>query len=96
MALKLSDPNKMYFNTDDDFYRFCVVPKLVICECPEGRYADFNLSDDYLNAVNANKTFVIKQKDSQICKHGAVSYRTITKSVKNVVEQFHYPKHLWK
>ena len=94
MALKLSDPNKLYFNTDDDFYRFCVVPELVICQCPAGRYTDVNFSYVYLDAVNANKIFGIRQKDSQICKHNAVSYRTITKPIKNVVEQFHYPKHL--
>ena len=94
MGIKLSDPNKLYFNTDDEFYRFCVVPELVIRECPTGRYTDFNFSYVYLDAVNANKIFVIRQKDSQICKHNAVSYRTITKPIKNVIEQFHYPKHL--
>ena len=78
MALKLSDPNKLYFNTDDDFYRFCVVPELVICECPAGRYTDFNFSYVYLDAVNANKIFVINLSFFKIVFHYSFLHITLS------------------
>lgn len=85
----------MYFDCDDDFYRFCVVPVIV----PKERISrdgtirqsmDFNLSNDYQNAVDGGTKFVIKDPNSQIYKRKAVSYRTITKPIVNLEEYFGY------
>lgn len=89
--LKIS--NKMYFDTDEDFYRFCVVPIIVAKDRvqPDGsirQSMDFNLSSEYNNAVNDGKVFVIKDPNSQIYKHQAVSYRTITKPIVNLEEYY--------
>ena len=86
---------KMYFDTDDDFYKFCVVPVIVSKErtLPDGsirKCMDFNMSYEYDNAVNNGKIFIIKYPNSQIYKRGAVSYRTITKPVSNLEEYFGY------
>ena len=85
----------MYFDSDDDFYKFCVVPVIVPKErvSRDGtirRSMDFNLSNDYHNAVKDCKIFIIKDPKSQICKHQAVSYRTITKPIENLEEYFGY------
>ena len=94
-----NDSKYMYFDSDDDFYKFCVVPEIkakpFTLDNGETFYTmDFDLSNDYNMAIQNGNIFVIKDENSQICKHGAVSYRTITKPVKNVIEKFHYPKHL--
>ena len=88
-------PQKMYFDCDDDFYRFCVVPVIVPKErilryCTIRRSMDFNLSNEYQNAVDNGIQFIIKDPNSQICKHQAVSYRTITKPIENLEEYFGY------
>ena len=88
-------PQKMYFDCDDDFYRFCVVPVIVSKEriLKDGtirRSMDFNLSNEYHNAVKNDIIFIIKDPNSQICKHQAVSYRTITKPIENLEEYFGY------
>ena len=88
-------PQKMYFDSDDDFYKFCVVPVIVPKEriSKDGtiiRSMDFNLSNEYHNAVKDGKMFIIKDPNSQICKHQAVSYRTITKPIENLEEYFGY------
>lgn len=79
----------LYFDTDDDFYTFCVVPVAHQRDVllPSGQissFMDFDLSNDYWNAVNNGQYFVIKDPKSQIFKHKAVSYRTITKPIKNL------------
>lgn len=81
--------NTMYFNSDDEFFRFAVVPMLVIKEWPSDSeqkryYRDFNLSKNYHQAVNDGKIFVIKDPNSQIFKHQAVSYRALTKPIENL------------
>lgn len=81
--------NTMYFNTDDEFYQFCVVPQLNTIEYinPSGEksyYVDFDLSYEYNKAVNDGIQFVIKDENSQICKHGCVSYRTLSKPISNL------------
>lgn len=93
LKIKKSNPQIMYFDNDDDFYNFCVNPKLFARELSvtnngEKLYSyDFDYTDAYKNALSDNKLFVIKDEDSQIYKHKAVSYRTITKPVKNL-EQY--------
>ena len=79
----------LYFNTDDDFYTFCVVPvakqrDVLLSNGQISSFMDFDLSNDYWNAVNDGKYFVIKDPKSQIFKHKAVSYRTMTKPIKNL------------
>ena len=86
-------PNKMYFDNDDDFYRFCVVPVIVPKERVQidgsiRQSMDFNLSHEYNNAVDNGTIFIIKDPNSQIYKHQAVSYRTITKPIVNLEEYY--------
>ena len=89
-ASEQQSPNIMYFDSDDDFYQFCVVPLVVICDRVNKRtgdtihYMDFDLSHQYHKAVEDGVTFIIKDEDSQICKHGCVSYRTISKTIDNL------------
>lgn len=74
----------LYFDNDDAFYNFAVIPELVIIENPEvpGQYyTDFNFSDPYNRAKANGKKFVIRDWNSQIVKRGHVSYRTVTKPV---------------
>lgn len=86
--LKISKPKKqfIYFDTDDDFYKFCVVPSVIVNE-DEMSY-DFDLSPAYYNALADDKYFVIKDMNSNIYKNGCVSYRTITKPVCNLEQYF--------
>ena len=81
--------NIIYFDSDNEFYEYSVVPELVPVqyidsEGNEKYYTDFNLSPQYNNAVNNGMRFVIKDEDSQIYKHGCVSYRTISKDIQNL------------
>ena len=64
-------PQKMYFDSDDDFYRFCVVPVIVPKEriLRDGtirRSMDFNLSNEYNNAVKNDIIFIIKDPNSDM------------------------------
>ena len=85
----------MYFNTDDDFYAFCVEPVLVVKEYINNsghvdQYTDFNFTNAYEEAVKNNIAFVIRDKKSQILKHnGVVSYRTISKQSQNLKPWFY-------
>ena len=85
--------NIIYFDNDDEFYEFCVVPKLVPVQYVNGDgqiayYTDFNLSDAYHDAVKAGKKFMIKNEDSSIFKHKCVSYRTLSKPIENLCQYF--------
>ena len=84
---------KIYFKSDDDFYKFCVVPEIIPVEYinPNGEtkyYMDFNLTNAYNDAVKQGKKFIILDPNSQIFKRQAVSYRTITKPIQNLVEYY--------
>lgn len=85
----------MYFNTDDDFYAFCVEPVLVVKEYINNsgqvdQCTDFNFTNAYEEAVKNNIAFVIRDKKSQILKHnGVVSYRTISKQSQNLKPWFY-------
>lgn len=91
--LVLKDDTRMYFKSDKEFYDFCVVPKLITkkyinAQGEEDYYCDFELSDAYNKAVEKGIHFFITDENSQICKHQAVSYRTITKPIQNLFEFF--------
>ena len=47
-------------------------------------FTDFDFTHEYLDAIAKGLRFIIKDEDSQICKHKAVSYRTITKNIDNL------------
>ena len=84
---------KLFFNSDDEFYKFCVVPEIIPVEYvnPEGEtkyYMDFNFTHAYNDAIKQGKVFIIKDPNSKIYKHQAVSYRTITKPIQNLEEYF--------
>ena len=70
-------------NTDDDFYNFYVVP--VINVDANTKTTSFDFSNKYKNALENNVYFIIKNEDSQIYKRKAVSYRTITRPVQNML-----------
>ena len=97
--LKVKNPNKIFFDNDDEFYEFCVNQRLNVVEekNPETGeteyYTDFKFNQCYIDALAENKTFVIKDKNSQILKRGYVSYRTITKPVENLEQYYNYCKH---
>lgn len=91
----IDNSNIMYFNNDEDFYRFCVVPEVVITKETDanGNVHDvftFNLSDMYNSCLKDGKKFIIKDENSQIFKHKAVSYRSITKPIENLEPYFRF------
>lgn len=68
-------PEILYFNTDDDFQNFCVLPYTTLgvseitgepCQC-------VNFTKEYLDAVAAGKRFKIRNEDSVIYKRGMVT-----------------------
>lgn len=81
--------NIIYFDSDNEFYDYAVIPELISIAYTdkngiERYYTDFNFTTQYNNAVNNGMRFVIKDEDSQIYKHGCVSYRTISKEIPNL------------
>ena len=81
--------NVIYFDNDDEFYDYCVEPKLITIPFVDKNgdtryYTDFNFTNAYNNDVKDGKIFIIKDENSQIYKHKAVSYRTITKEISNL------------
>jgi hypothetical protein len=81
--------NIIYFDNDNEFYEFCVTPKLFVTPFidrlgNENYYTDFSLSNQYNESINNGIKFVIKDKNSQIYKRKKVSYRTITKDIQNL------------
>ena len=85
--------NIIFFNNDDEFYQYCVVPELVPVQYidnsgVEKYYTDFNFTPQYQHAIDNGMRFIIKDEDSNIFKHGAVSYRTITKDIQNLDQWF--------
>lgn len=88
----------MYFNNDDDFYCFCVNPNIIISEYTRtdgttGHVFDWDFTQTYKNAVENGTRFIIKDENSQICKHGAVSFHTCTKNVDNLEPYYSGPHH---
>lgn len=86
---KKKNNNILYFDNDEAFYNWCVVPQLKTCEYTDNLgnikyFVDFDFTHEYLDAIAKGLRFIIKDEDSQICKHKAVSYRTITKNIDNL------------
>lgn len=78
-------PQLMYFDTDADFHSFCVIPQYKIVQSETGQtYYDFDFTSDYLNALAAGTKFTIRDKNSNVLKHKAVSFGSITKPVQNL------------
>lgn len=87
--------NVIYFDNDDEFYNYVVVPKLIPIKTDtidkNGNpvyYCDWNFSNLYNTDLQNNTQFIIKDENSQIFKHGGVSYRTITKPIQNLQQYF--------
>ncbi len=78
--------NRIFFDNDDEFYNYVVDPAMIITQSDiNGQYYnDFNLNPEYLDGVKNGCKYVIKDEDSKIFKHKAVSFRTITKPVYNL------------
>ena len=71
----LQEPEILYFNTDEDFQNFVVLPYTTLgvseitgepCQC-------VNFTKEYLAAVEAGKRFKIRNEDSVIYKRGMVT-----------------------
>ena len=93
--MELDIKNVMFFDKDEDFYNFCIVPKIIPVKYidntgNEKYYTDFDLTYEYNNAVKNGTSFVIKDPKSSIYKHKAVSYRTMTKPIKNLLDYDDY------
>lgn len=77
--------NNIFFDNDEEFYDWAVIPHLDIYKTESGLYyTSFELSNLYHEAVSNGYRFIIKDEDSQIYKHQAVSYRTITQPIENL------------
>ena len=79
----------LYFDNDDEFYQFCVNPNLIISEYTKddgniGYSVDWDFTDLYKDAISKNTKFIIKDPNSQVCKHGKITYRVNTKPINNV------------
>ena len=84
MALRINkdtiiDPvESMYFESDDEFTDFCVVPYAVIKQSESGvYYYHGEYSDLYKKAIEEGKRFVIKDENSQVYKRQCVSKRVL-------------------
>jgi len=78
--VNINNSDRIYFDNDDDFYAFSVNPTLINKE-----FIDANGNVRYYcDAVNSGKKFIIKDENSNIYKHQAVSFRTISKPVSNL------------
>ncbi len=81
--------NILYFNDDDEFYTFCVKPQILLTSIVDDEGVShecttFDFTDEYKTAVNNGTSFVIKDENSLITKHNAVSLGFHTKEVKNL------------
>ncbi len=78
-----------YFDNDEEFFKFCVVPVMVTnketnddgTSCFE---SDWDFTQEYKDAVKDGIRFIIKDENSQIYKHQAVTFNVITKPVDNL------------
>lgn len=65
----------MYFDTDEDFQNFCVLPYTTLEKSPiTGEpYQQWHFTKEYLDAVAAGTRFKIRNEDSVIYKRGMVT-----------------------
>lgn len=76
--------NTIYFDSDEDFFDFCVVKAPIIRQGKHGKYVDFKFTDMYEKELNNGTRFCIKDENSLIAKRGVVTYMTESKEVKNL------------
>ena len=87
--LKQNQPITRYFDNDDDFYNYCVDPRIVPMKSKEGfYYTTFNFTPQYLSDVNDGVKFVIKDPNSKIFKRQAVCVGLMNKRVQNLEQYF--------
>lgn len=81
--------NVLQFDNDDEFDQYCIIPKLVKKSYVNkagnnSEYMDFDFTPEYIDSVNNNDAFIIKDRQSNTLRRNCVSYRTIAKKVKNL------------
>ena len=76
--------NTIYFDSDDEFMDFAVDQHPVIRQGKRCKYTDFNFTTMYQKEVDNGTRFCIKDDNSQIEKHQAVSFMSNTKEVENL------------
>ena len=87
--LKKKTPVIRYFENDDDFYNYCVDPRIVPMKSDEGfYYTTFNFTPQYLSDVDNGVVFIIKDVNSKIFKHKTVSVGLMNKRVQNLEQYF--------
>lgn len=87
--LKKKTPVIRYFENDDDFYNYCVDPRIVPMKSDEGfYYTTFNFTPQYISDVDNGVKFVIKDVNSKIFKHKAVCVGLMNKRVQNLEQYF--------
>lgn len=79
-----------YFDNDDDFYNYCVDPRIVPMKDEEEDfyYTTFNFTPQYISDVNDGVKFIIKDVDSKIFKRQVVSLGLMNKRVQNLEQYF--------
>jgi hypothetical protein len=80
-----TEGNIIYFDNDEEFYEWALDPTLKIRENDNGTlYYDIDFSREYENAIAKDQHFVIKDENSVIEKRQSISYKLITKPIKNL------------
>ena len=95
------DVPTMYFDNDDEFYIFSVDPNIITtpytrADGTTGYVADWDFTQGYKDAVADGVRFIIKDEDSQIYKHKAITHRVATKPISNLEQYFKKPNKLLK
>ena len=67
--------NYLIFETDNEFTDFCVAPHAVIVEKGGIAYVACDYSDRFKQCLEEGKTFVIREKDSTVCRRSCVCKR---------------------
>lgn len=90
--LKHLKENVMYFDNDQEFEAFCVIPIVRAnykSEDPMGRnypvFTTFDLSSDYYDELSKNTKFCIRDENSKVLKRNCVSCGIHNKPVQNVI-----------
>lgn len=85
----LKRPVKRYFDNDDDFYNYCVDPRIIPMKSDKGYYyTTFNFTPQYLDDIKNGVKFIIRDVDSKIFKHQVVCVGLMNKRVKNLEQYF--------
>lgn len=68
--------NAIIFESDEEFEDFCVAPYAVIEHSEKGTlFIKGDFSEQYKKALEEGKAFVIKGRDSAVCRRKSVSKR---------------------